>query len=71
MRLLLVLANWIPDPSPEFGSNPKPMVALMIAGFFIAIAGHITRTKTAVALGIGMIFLATFLIPLGLYVSKS
>jgi hypothetical protein len=33
--------------------------------------GHITRTKGLVALGIGMIFLATFLLPLITNVLKS
>jgi hypothetical protein len=52
------------DPSPEFGADPRPYVAMMIAGFVIGIAGHLTRTKALVALGIGLVFLATFLLPL-------
>jgi hypothetical protein len=52
------------DPHPEFGSNPRPFVALMLIGFVIGIAGHLFRVKTLVALGIGLIFLGTFLLPL-------
>ena len=42
----------------------------MLGGFVIGIFGHIIRSKAAVALGIGMIFLATFLLPLLLNLSK-
>lgn len=66
-----VLANWIPNPNPEFGSSPTPFVVLMLAGFFVAIVGHIVRVKTIIALGIGMIFLATALLPFATYLSKS
>lgn len=66
-----IIANWIPDPTPEFGADPNPYVAMMIAGFVIAIAGHVVRSRTAVIIGIGLIFLATFLLPLGINLSKS
>jgi hypothetical protein len=59
------------DPHPEFGTDPRPFVAMMIAGFVIAVFGHITRVKTLVALGIGLVFLATFLLPLAANVLKS
>jgi hypothetical protein len=59
------------DPNPSFGASPTPFIVLMIAGFVIGVFGHITRTKGLVALGIGMIFLATFLLPLITNVLKS
>ena len=59
------------DPHPEFGTDPRPFVALMIAGFVIAVLGHIARAKSLVALGIGLIFLATFLLPLAANVLTS
>jgi hypothetical protein len=43
----------------------------MLAGFVIGIFGHIARVKALVALGIGLIFLATFLLPLAANVLKS
>lgn len=43
----------------------------MLVGFVIGIFGHISKTKTLVALGIGLIFLGTFVIPLIVNVSKS
>lgn len=62
--MLAGLGAFFYDPSPEFGADPRPFVALMIVGFVIGVAGHIVKAKTLVALGIGMIFLATFLLPL-------
>ena len=66
-----VLANWIPNPNPDFGSSPTPFVVLMLLGFFVAIVGHIVRSRTLVILGIGMIFLATAALPFATYLDKS
>ena len=59
------------DPNPTFGASPTPFIVLMIVGFVIGVIGHIIRAKGLVALGIGMIFLATFLLPLVTNVLKS
>ena len=59
------------DPNPTFGASPTPFIVLMVAGFVIGVIGHIIRAKGLVALGIGMIFLATFLLPLITNVLKS
>jgi hypothetical protein len=59
------------DPNPTFGASPTPFIVLMIMGFVIAVIGHIVRAKGLVAIGIGMIFLATFLLPLITNVVKS
>jgi hypothetical protein len=67
---VLVLAFFY-DPSPDFGASPTPFIVLMVAGFALGVAGHIVRSKTAVALGIAMVFLATFLLPLVTNVLKS
>jgi hypothetical protein len=67
----LVQPAFFYDPTPEFGTDPRPFVAMMIAGFVIGIFGHIVRVKALVALGIGLIFLATFLLPLAANVLKS
>jgi hypothetical protein len=68
---LLVLANWVPDPTPEFGADPKPYVFLMLAGLAVGILGHIFRFKIMIIVGVGAVFLGTFLLPLGVYLSKS
>jgi len=53
-----------------FDPSPLPFIALMALGFVVGVAGHVYGSKTAVATGIGMIFLATLLLPLGLYLSE-
>jgi hypothetical protein len=59
------------DPSPSFGADPRPFVALMIAGFVIGVFGHVARMRSLVALGIGLVFLATFVLPLASNVLRS
>ena len=61
-----ILANWVPDPAPDFGANPKPYIAMMVLGFVIGVAGHIFRFKVMVALGVLLIFLGTFVFPLAI-----
>jgi hypothetical protein len=50
--------------------DPLPFIALMGLGFVIGGAGHIYKSRVAIAAGIGIIFVAT-LLPLGLYVSDT
>ena len=52
-----------------FESDPLPFIVLMGAGFVVGILGHVYRSNTVIATGIGMIFLATILLPLGLYLN--
>jgi hypothetical protein len=54
-----------------FDPSPVPFIALMGLGFLIGVVGHVYGSRTAIATGIGMIFLATLLLPLGLYLSDS
>jgi hypothetical protein len=65
-----LLANWIPDPSPEFGSSPWPFVILMLVGFVVGTFGHIIKSKATVAVGIGLIFLGTLVLPLIVNLTK-
>ena len=65
------LAAFVYDPSPEFGANPTPFVVMMGVGFLVAVAGHVVRSRTLVATGLGLIFLATFLLPLVLNIARS
>jgi hypothetical protein len=54
-----------------FEPSPFPFIALMGLGFLIGAAGHVYGSKAATATGIGMIFLATLLLPLGLYLTDT
>ena len=45
-----------------------PYVSLMIAGFSIAVFGHLSRSRWLIALGIILVFLAAAAFPLALNV---
>lgn len=66
-----VLAAFFYDPKPEFGADPKPFVFLMAFGFVMAVVGHIVRARVLVAVGIVIVFAATFALPLVTNVVKS
>jgi hypothetical protein len=59
------------DPNPEFGSSPTPFVLLMVFGFVTAVIGHIVKSRILIGGGIGIVFLATFLLPLATNVFKA
>jgi hypothetical protein len=50
-----------------FDPDPLPFIVLMGIGFVIGVGGHVYKSNAAIATGIGMIFVATILLPLGLY----
>ncbi len=50
-----------------FDPSPMPFIALMALGFLIGVGGHVYRSRLAIATGIGLIFVATVMLPLGLY----
>jgi hypothetical protein len=52
----------LPDQSLQ--ADPTPYLILFGAGFLIGALGHLTRTKTLIALGVTMVFLATLILPL-------
>ena len=52
-----------------FDPSPVPFVMLMGAGFLIGGLGHLYKSKTMIIIGIGLIFMATLGLPLGLYLS--
>jgi hypothetical protein len=47
-----------------FELDPVPLIVLMGLGFAVGVAGHLTKTKSLVIIGIGLIFVATFVVPL-------
>jgi hypothetical protein len=52
-----------------FSPSPAPFVVLMTLGFVVGVAGHAYHSRPLVATGIGMIFIATLLLPLAIYAS--
>jgi hypothetical protein len=51
-------------PSQDVATDPKRYVILLGIGFVVALVGHLTRTKTLIAVGLALIFMATFILPL-------
>ena len=47
-----------------------PYLSLMVAGFLVGIAGHLSRSRWLVAIGVLMIFLATVVFPLVLIATE-
>ena len=68
--LALLLAALPELPSRDVGTDPKPFIAIAAIGFFIAVVGHIAKAKTLIAAGVLMIFMATFIIPLYLAITR-
>jgi hypothetical protein len=56
-------------PSQDVATNPKRYLIVLAVGFVIALIGHMTRTKTLVAAGVALIFVATVLLPLYFHLS--
>jgi biotin transporter BioY len=48
-----------------------PYVALVLIGFAVGIAGHLSGSRWLVASGIALIFLGAFLFPLALNLTES
>ena len=65
------LIRFYPDPDPDWGHDPRTFVTMMVIGFVIGVGGHVFGSRVAVAVGIALIFLATFLLPLATDVLKS
>lgn len=63
--LCFLLAGFGPDPSPrpDFAADPKPYVALMLAGLVLGILGHLFRSRVMVAIGVLAVFAGTVVLP--------
>jgi hypothetical protein len=69
--LALILADVLPIPRNfEFSPDPQPYIAVFGLGVMIAILGHISQSKWLIATGLLMIFGATTLLPIGIYLSQ-
>jgi hypothetical protein len=57
-------------PIFAFSPSPLPFVVLMALGFVVGVTGHVYRSRAMVATGIGLIFIATLLLPLAIYATE-
>ena len=63
-----------PDQGPrqtgDFEVDPAVFFVLLGLGFLIGVIGHITRSRTLVAIGVTLIFAATVFIPIALNATR-
>jgi hypothetical protein len=66
--LAQLLADILPiDRNFEFSPDPGPYIAVFAIGFMVAVLGHVASSKTLIAAGLLMIFMATVLLPVAIY----
>ncbi len=68
MARLDVLAQ-LPEQSGDFRVSPTIFIVLMFLGFLIGTFGHIIKSRVTVAVGVGLIFIATVALPLAVTLS--
>jgi hypothetical protein len=59
-----------PDQSGDFRVSPTFFVVVLLLGFLIGTFGHVVKSRTLVALGIGLVFSATVALPVVLALSN-
>jgi hypothetical protein len=50
-----------------FTPSPLPFIVLMAIGFLVGVTGHVYKSTPVIATGIGLVFVATLLLPLAIY----
>jgi hypothetical protein len=73
--LLVAMSDFLdpnagPDQSGDFEVSPSFLIALLAIGFVIGTLGHILKSRTLVAAGVILVFLATLFIPIAISVSN-
>ena len=63
---LLAAADALAQASPDFSTSPWPFITLFGVGFGLGVLGHLYGSKLLVAFGIGIVFIATLVLPLAL-----
>jgi hypothetical protein len=55
--------------APPLAAEPSlgPFIALLVVGFVVGIFGHLIRSSWVIALGIGLVLIATVVGPLVVY----
>jgi hypothetical protein len=73
--LLLAMSDFLdpgsgPDQGGDFEVSPSVFIVLFGLGFVIATLGHIVRSRTLVASGVILVFVATIFLPLAITLSN-
>jgi MFS family permease len=65
----------VPDPSPSLASllphSAGPYLALVLGGFAVGILGHLSSSRRLVILGVALIAVGAFLLPLAINLTES
>ena len=66
--MLLALSDFLdpgagPDQSGDFRVSPSFFVVVLLLGFVVGAIGQLIKSRTLVALGIGLVFSATVALP--------
>jgi sulfite exporter TauE/SafE len=69
--LLAAAATLVPGVVAALSREFGPYVTLMLLGFVVGILGHLTRSRWLVAIGVILIFVGAFLLPLVLKVTTN
>jgi hypothetical protein len=70
VAVLVLAQNDLPKPTGGFEVDPTYFIVLFGLGFAIGIVGHLARSRTLIAVGVMLIFLATVLIPIYLQATR-
>lgn len=60
----------LPDERGGFRVSPTVFVVMLVAGFLIGSFGHLIKSRTLVAIGVLLIFLATVLVPITIHATR-
>jgi hypothetical protein len=53
-----------------FAPSPVPFIVLMGVGFVVGVTGHVYGSRPLIATGIGLVLIATLLLPLAVYATE-
>ena len=65
-----MLLAQLPPQGGDFQTSPTPFIVLFGVGFAVGAFGHLIKSKTLIAMGVGMVLLATVFIPLYLAITR-
>ena len=71
LELFVAASALVPAPLAALPRNFGPYATLMLLGFVIGIVGHLTRSRWLVGIGIALIIVGAFLLPLVLKATTS
>ncbi len=59
-----MLISALPPQGGDFQTSPTPFIIAFGIGMLLGTMGHVYKSKTMVAIGVGMIMLSTVVVPL-------